>query len=218
MFEQESLPANAAVQHPEEACWQAHLRQTLLPACAYEITKARYHDQARSAITDLNLAQQRERPGFPGVRICPAELSGDAYYTVRRLTLYDFEKNEKIKLRVQGEIRFCGEYQCRVSQEIRHYFFYNRPYESKMDRTCCYAFHDRAAGSEVLPGPAGGAKELLSVNEQLLNENRDLKNSLTLSNRTAEQIAGRKDMQHRRRQRSWTAGNISARTGNSTFH
>ncbi|RPD41313.1 hypothetical protein EG028_11605 [Chitinophaga barathri] len=39
------------------------------------------------------------------------------------------------------------------------------------------------------------AKELLRVNEQLLNENRDLKNSLTLSNRTAEQIAGRKDMQ-----------------------
>ncbi|MGN7720370.1 hypothetical protein [Chitinophaga sp. 22620] len=39
------------------------------------------------------------------------------------------------------------------------------------------------------------AKELLSVNEQLLRENRDLKNSLTLSNRTAEQIAGRKDMQ-----------------------
>jgi hypothetical protein len=39
------------------------------------------------------------------------------------------------------------------------------------------------------------ARSLLRVNEQLIKENRELKNSLTLSNRTAEQIAGRKDMQ-----------------------
>ncbi|GEP94337.1 hypothetical protein [Chitinophaga cymbidii] len=40
------------------------------------------------------------------------------------------------------------------------------------------------------------ASTLLRENERLIGENRDLRNSLTLSNRTAQQIADRKDMQH----------------------
>lgn len=40
------------------------------------------------------------------------------------------------------------------------------------------------------------ARALLRENERLIGENRDLRNSLTLSNRTAQQIADRKDMQH----------------------
>ncbi|RPE12852.1 hypothetical protein EGT74_04730 [Chitinophaga lutea] len=37
--------------------------------------------------------------------------------------------------------------------------------------------------------------QLLRENERLIRENRDLRNSLTLSSRTAQQIADRKDMQ-----------------------
>lgn len=40
------------------------------------------------------------------------------------------------------------------------------------------------------------ASALLRENQRLIGENRDLRNSLTLSNRTAQQIADRKDMQH----------------------
>lgn len=39
------------------------------------------------------------------------------------------------------------------------------------------------------------ASRMLRENERLLNENRDLQNRLTLSSRTAQQIADRKDMQ-----------------------
>lgn len=39
------------------------------------------------------------------------------------------------------------------------------------------------------------ASSLLRENQRLIGENRDLRNSLTLSNRTAQQIADRKDLQ-----------------------
>lgn len=39
------------------------------------------------------------------------------------------------------------------------------------------------------------ARTILHENERLIGENRDLRNSLTLSHRTAQQIADRKDMQ-----------------------
>ena len=47
------------------------------------------------------------------------------------------------------------------------------------------AYRDRRAVSKVL-----------RENERLINENRELQNRLTLSSRTAQQIADRKDMQH----------------------
>src|SRR5688500_2098825 len=39
------------------------------------------------------------------------------------------------------------------------------------------------------------ASRILRENERLINENRDLQNRLTISSRTAQQIADRKDMQ-----------------------
>jgi outer membrane protein TolC len=61
----------------------------------YEITKQRYLI-GKISITDLNLAQQEKDQNSRGY--INALLSfWNAYYTVRRLTLYDFERNEKIK-------------------------------------------------------------------------------------------------------------------------
>lgn len=49
---------------------------------------------------------------------------------------------------------------------------------------CLSAYRDRKRASS-----------LLRENQRLIGENRDLRNSLTLSNRTAQQIADRKDLQ-----------------------
>lgn len=61
----------------------------------YEITKQRYLI-GKISITDLNLAQQEKDQNSRGY-INALLNFWNAYYTVRRLTLYDFEKNEKIK-------------------------------------------------------------------------------------------------------------------------
>lgn len=61
----------------------------------YEITKQRYLI-GKISITDLNLAQQ-EKDQASQAYINTLRSYWNAYYTVRRLTLYDFEKEQKIK-------------------------------------------------------------------------------------------------------------------------
>ena len=61
----------------------------------YEITKQRYLI-GKISITDLNLAQTEKDQNSQNY-INALRSYWNAYYTVRRLTLYDFEKNEKIK-------------------------------------------------------------------------------------------------------------------------
>ncbi|QEH39502.1 TolC family protein [Chitinophaga sp. XS-30] len=61
----------------------------------YEITKQRYLI-GKISITDLNLAQQEKDQASQNY-INALRSYWNAYYTVRRLTLYDFERNEKIR-------------------------------------------------------------------------------------------------------------------------
>jgi outer membrane protein TolC len=61
----------------------------------YEITKQRYLI-GKISITDLNLAQQ-EKDQASQSYINSLRSYWNAYYTVRRLTLYDFEKEQKIQ-------------------------------------------------------------------------------------------------------------------------
>lgn len=61
----------------------------------YEITKQRYLI-GKISITDLNLAQQEKDQASQGY-IGALRNYWNAYYTVRRLTLYDFEKDVKIR-------------------------------------------------------------------------------------------------------------------------
>ncbi|RAJ10822.1 outer membrane efflux protein [Chitinophaga skermanii] len=60
----------------------------------YQITKERYLI-GKISITDLNLAQEEMNQASRGY-ISALDNFWTAYYTVRRLTLYDFEKSEKI--------------------------------------------------------------------------------------------------------------------------
>lgn len=60
----------------------------------YEITKQRYLI-GKISITDLNLAQQEKNQASQGY-IGALRSFWNAYYTVRVLTLYDFEKNDRI--------------------------------------------------------------------------------------------------------------------------
>ncbi|MGN7720369.1 TolC family protein [Chitinophaga sp. 22620] len=61
----------------------------------YEITKARYMI-GKISITDLNLAQSEKDQASQGY-VFALRNFWRAYYTVRKLTLYDFERNEKIR-------------------------------------------------------------------------------------------------------------------------
>ena len=61
----------------------------------YEITKQRYLI-GKISITDLNLAQQ-EKDQATQSYITALRSFWNNYYTLRRLTLFDFEKNEKIR-------------------------------------------------------------------------------------------------------------------------
>lgn len=61
----------------------------------YEITKQRYLI-GKISITDLNLAQQEKDQASQSF-ISALRNFWNNYYTLRRLTLYDFEKNEKIR-------------------------------------------------------------------------------------------------------------------------
>lgn len=61
----------------------------------YEITKQRYLI-GKISITDLNLAQQEKDQATQSF-ISALRNFWNNYYTVRRLTLYDFEKQEKIR-------------------------------------------------------------------------------------------------------------------------
>ncbi len=61
----------------------------------YEITKQRYLI-GKISITDLNLAQQ-EKDQATQSYIGALRSFWNNYYTLRRLTLYDFERNEKIR-------------------------------------------------------------------------------------------------------------------------
>ncbi|WP_298717946.1 TolC family protein [Chitinophaga sp.] len=61
----------------------------------YEITKQRYLI-GKISITDLNLAQQEKDQASQSF-INALRNFWNNYYTLRRLTLYDFEKNEKIR-------------------------------------------------------------------------------------------------------------------------
>ncbi len=61
----------------------------------YEITKQRYLI-GKISITDLNLAQS-EKDGATQNYIRALRSFWNAYYTVRRLTLYDFEQDRKIR-------------------------------------------------------------------------------------------------------------------------
>ncbi|MGN6510203.1 MAG: TolC family protein, partial [Chitinophaga sp.] len=61
----------------------------------YEITKARYMI-GKISITDLNLAQTEKDQASQNY-VYALRNFWRAYYTVRRLTLYDFEKDEKIR-------------------------------------------------------------------------------------------------------------------------
>jgi outer membrane protein TolC len=83
---------------------QFNLQQKLLSSAAradtiarqrYEITKQRYLI-GKISITDLNLAQAEKDQASAGY-IGALRGYWNAYYTVRLLTLYDFEKREKIK-------------------------------------------------------------------------------------------------------------------------
>ncbi|AWO00893.1 TolC family protein [Chitinophaga alhagiae] len=60
----------------------------------YEITKQRYLI-GKISITDLNLAQQEKDQASQGY-IAALRNFWNAYYTVRRLTLYDFEQDRRI--------------------------------------------------------------------------------------------------------------------------
>ncbi|WP_295120410.1 TolC family protein [uncultured Chitinophaga sp.] len=60
----------------------------------YEITKQRYLI-GKISITDLNLAQQEKNTASQSY-VGALRSFWNAYYTVRALTLYDFEKNERI--------------------------------------------------------------------------------------------------------------------------
>ncbi len=62
----------------------------------YEITKKRYI-LGKITITDLNLAQQEKDQSLV-TYLNSLEKFWTDYYTLRRLTLYDFENNEKISL------------------------------------------------------------------------------------------------------------------------
>lgn len=65
----------------------------------YEITKQRYLI-GKISITDLNLAQSEKDQAAQNY-VYALRNFWRAYYTVRRLTLYDFEKNEKIRYEFQ---------------------------------------------------------------------------------------------------------------------
>jgi outer membrane protein TolC len=66
-----------------------------IAALRYEITKQRYLI-GKISITDLNLAQQEKDQASQGY-IGALRNFWSAYYTVRRLTLYDFEQDRKIR-------------------------------------------------------------------------------------------------------------------------
>ena len=61
----------------------------------YDITKKRYI-LGKITITDLNLAQQEQDRSLVQY-LNSLENFWIDYYTLRRLTLYDFKKNKKIK-------------------------------------------------------------------------------------------------------------------------
>ncbi|UYQ92023.1 TolC family protein [Chitinophaga horti] len=65
-----------------------------IAAQRYEITKQRYLI-GKISITDLNLAQQEKNQASQGY-VTALRSFWNAYYTVRVLTLYDFERNERI--------------------------------------------------------------------------------------------------------------------------
>lgn len=67
----------------------------------YEITKQRYLI-GKISITDLNLAQQEKDQASQGY-ISALRNFWNAYYTVRRLTLYDFERDGKIRYEFNEE-------------------------------------------------------------------------------------------------------------------
>jgi outer membrane protein TolC len=66
-----------------------------IAAQRYEITKQRYFI-GKISITDLNLAQQEKDQASQNY-IDALRAFWNAYYTVRLLTLYDFERKDKIK-------------------------------------------------------------------------------------------------------------------------
>lgn len=66
----------------------------------FEVTKARYLI-GKISITDLNLSIQ-EKDLARQAYIQMLRTYWNSYYTLRRLTLYDFEKNQKIAIRERG--------------------------------------------------------------------------------------------------------------------